>query len=46
MEILGIFIEFINKVLSFEVLSIPLYYYLMTFTAVEMVIYILHAIKD
>ena len=45
MGLLNVFIDFLNMVLSFEILGIPLYDYLFAFTLIEFIIYIVNSLK-
>ena len=46
MQIVDLFLEFLNKILSFEIMGIPLSAYVFTIAVIEFVIYMINALKD
>lgn len=46
MSIIDVFMQFINDILSFKIMGIPLYGYLFTITVIELVVQMLAALKD
>lgn len=46
MELLTLFINFINDILSFEIFNIPIYIYLITLTLISLVFQIIKSMAD